>query len=177
LALNVFVDSLVYTAMDSVERELEELYRSDYSKFETVLAGMTRDREAARDAVQQAFATALARRDQFRGEGSLQAWVWKIALRIATRRTRGPVTADVNFEPEIAAPPLEGDLANGIRALSPRRRLFVFLRYFADLSYDEIAEACGVSRGTVAATLAQARAELEPLLENSRARAAEGMTS
>jgi DNA-directed RNA polymerase specialized sigma24 family protein len=36
----------------------------------------------------------------------------------------------------------------------------VFLRYFADLSYAEIADACGISEGTVAATLAQARAAL-----------------
>jgi DNA-directed RNA polymerase specialized sigma24 family protein len=36
----------------------------------------------------------------------------------------------------------------------------VFLRYYADLSYSEIAEACGVSEGTVAAALAQARQAL-----------------
>jgi DNA-directed RNA polymerase specialized sigma24 family protein len=36
----------------------------------------------------------------------------------------------------------------------------VFLRYFADFSYEEIAEVCGVRAGTVAAALAQARAEL-----------------
>jgi RNA polymerase sigma factor (sigma-70 family) len=36
----------------------------------------------------------------------------------------------------------------------------VFLRYFADLSYAEIAEVTGISEGTVAATLSQARAAL-----------------
>ena len=51
-----------------------------------------------------------------------------------------------------------------MRALPPRRRLVVFLRYFADLSYAEIAEIAGVSEGTVAATLAQAKEELLGLL-------------
>jgi RNA polymerase sigma-70 factor, ECF subfamily len=46
----------------------------------------------------------------------------------------------------------------------PRRRLVVFLRYFADLSYAEIAEVLGVSEGTVAASLAQARAALRERL-------------
>jgi DNA-directed RNA polymerase specialized sigma24 family protein len=41
----------------------------------------------------------------------------------------------------------------------------VFLRYFGDFSYAEIAEACDVSEGTVAAALAQARAELRASLE------------
>ncbi len=41
----------------------------------------------------------------------------------------------------------------------------VFLRYFADLSYAEIAAACDVSEGTVAATLAQARASLAERLQ------------
>ncbi|MBD0329654.1 MAG: sigma-70 family RNA polymerase sigma factor [Thermoleophilia bacterium] len=40
----------------------------------------------------------------------------------------------------------------------------MFLRYFADLSYAEIAEACGMKEGTVAATLAQAHADLRRTL-------------
>jgi DNA-directed RNA polymerase specialized sigma24 family protein len=152
--------------VDDVERALEELYRSRYARFEAVLATMTRDRESARDAVQEAFATALARKRQFRGEGSLEGWVWKIALRLAAPRSlaRRPLTD--RLDPVL--PDLEVDpaLAAAIRKLPPRRRLFVFLRYFGDLSYEQIAQACGVSRGTVAAALAQARAELAVLLED-----------
>jgi DNA-directed RNA polymerase specialized sigma24 family protein len=42
--------------------------------------------------------------------------------------------------------------------------LIVFLRYFADLSYAEIADVCEISEGTVAATLSQAQAALRDAL-------------
>ena len=35
-----------------------------------------------RDATQEAFARALAAREQFRGEGSFEGWVWRIAIRV-----------------------------------------------------------------------------------------------
>jgi DNA-directed RNA polymerase specialized sigma24 family protein len=44
----------------------------------------------------------------------------------------------------------------------------VFLRYFGDLSYQQIAEICGISEGTVAATLAQARHELGAALDQRK---------
>ena len=47
-----------------------------------------------------------------------------------------------------------------MRKLPPRQRLIVFLRYVSDLSYSDIAHACGIAEGTVAATLAQARTAL-----------------
>jgi RNA polymerase sigma-70 factor (ECF subfamily) len=154
----------------NVERALEQLYRSRYARFESVLATMTRDREVARDVVQEAFAVALARRRQFRGEGSLEGWVWKIALRLAAGLRSGSAKPlSDRLDPAVPVPELDPALAAAIRALSPRRRLFVFLRYFADLSYDEIAGACGVSRGTVAAALAHARTELGLALESESA--------
>lgn len=63
-------------------------------------------------------------------------------------------------------------LAEALQALPPKRRLIVFLRYFADLSYAEIGELCGVSEGTVGATLAQARAALEVQLRGEATREA-----
>jgi len=41
----------------------------------------------------------------------------------------------------------------------------VFLRFFADLSYAEIAQATGMAEGTVAATLSRARTDLAALLQ------------
>jgi DNA-directed RNA polymerase specialized sigma24 family protein len=45
----------------------------------------------------------------------------------------------------------------------------VFLRYFADLSYAEIASLCQISEGTVAATLAHAHADLLTDLQREEA--------
>jgi RNA polymerase sigma factor (sigma-70 family) len=47
-----------------------------------------------------------------------------------------------------------------VRALPHQQKLVVFLRYYADLAHSEIAAIANVRRGTVSATLAQAKAAL-----------------
>jgi RNA polymerase sigma factor (sigma-70 family) len=145
---------------------IEALYRTSYVRYRNALATVTGSYESARDAVQQAFAQAISERKTFRGEGSLAAWVWRIALRQALALRGEFADADLNgvLDPKMVEPAHEPALAAALRALPPRRRLIVFLRYFADLSYTEIAEVVGVSEGTVAASLAQARAELRTAL-------------
>jgi RNA polymerase sigma factor (sigma-70 family) len=143
--------------------ELERLYRERYFGFRNALATVTGSYDTARDAVQEGFARALANRHQFKG-GSLAAWVWKIAYHAALEGREAPeVVGDV--EPQLMGSDRDPELAAALRQLSPRRRLIIFLRYFADLSYAEIAEVCDVSPGTVAATLAQAKETLAVALD------------
>src|SRR5436190_18096133 len=146
--------------------ETESLYRTANPRYRNALATITGSYESARDAVQQAFAQAIAQRASFRGEGSLGAWVWKIALREALALRQEFADAQLNgaFDPNLVEPATDPALAAALRTLPPRRRLIVFLRYFADLSYPEIAEVVGVSEGTVAATLSKARAALRDAL-------------
>jgi RNA polymerase sigma-70 factor (ECF subfamily) len=143
--------------------ELERLYRERYFGFRNALAMVTGSYDTARDAVQEGFARALANSHQFEG-GSLAAWVWRIAYHAAleSRKAR-EVPGDV--DPQLVGRDRDPELAAALRQLSPRRRLIVFLRYFADLSYAEIAEVCDVSPGTVAATLAQAKEALAATLD------------
>jgi RNA polymerase sigma-70 factor (ECF subfamily) len=75
------------------------------------------------------------------------------------------VPLEEDFDAELVASERDPELAAAVRSLPPRRRLAVFLRYFADLSYGEIAEVLEVAEGTVAATLSQAHAELRVHLE------------
>ncbi len=51
-----------------------------------------------------------------------------------------------------------------LAALPERQRLALFLRYYADLDYAGIAEALGVSRGTVSATLHAAHSNMQTQL-------------
>ena len=139
---------------------LEQLYRDRYVGFRNALAPITGSRESARDVVQEAFAIALRDRRQLRRRESLAPWVWQIAYRLALRerssRQLSELPGDLTFLDEERDP----TLAEALRSLPPRRRLVVFLRYFAGFTYAEIAEALEISAGTVAATLTQARAAL-----------------
>jgi len=156
--------------MDGAARELEALYETRYVSFRNALATVTGSRESARDAVQEAFARALAGLEGRRPDGCLAAWVWKIAYRVALeQRRRDFASAAGEPEAQLLEPARDPQLEAAIRRLSPRRRLIVFLRYFGDFSYAEIAAACDVSEGTVAATLAQAHAELRAELEQEGA--------
>jgi RNA polymerase sigma factor (sigma-70 family) len=57
------------------------------------------------------------------------------------------------------------ELRAAIAVLPERQRLMLFLRHYADLDYQSIAAALGVSAGTVSATLSQAHARLRQTLE------------
>jgi RNA polymerase sigma-70 factor (ECF subfamily) len=147
--------------------QIEELYRRRYVAFRNMLATTTGSYETARDVVQDAFAQALKRRHTFRGEGSLEAWVWRIAFRLAlaSRRELGRNGDAPDIDPVFMESERDPVLEVALRELPPRRRLVVFLHYFADMTYEQIAEVCGISAGTVAATLTQARADLLAALD------------
>jgi RNA polymerase sigma factor (sigma-70 family) len=139
---------------------LERLYRDRYVGFRNALAPIVGDRDLARDIVQEAFATALRERAQLRREESLPAWVWQIAYRAALRERAKQGTVELPDDLTILDPERDPALAAAIRALPPQRRLVLFLRYFAGLSYADIAEALDISEKTVSATLTQARTAL-----------------
>jgi RNA polymerase sigma factor (sigma-70 family) len=145
--------------------EIERVYEARYAPFKRAAAALLGDEHRAHDAVQEGFARALRRRKQFRG-GSLEAWIWRIVVREAIDLRRRPVEEiERELDVEFVVADRDPELAAAIRQLPPRRRLIVFLRYFGDLSYESIAEVCGISVGTVGAALAQAHEELRRELQ------------
>lgn len=158
--------------MDELTHAIEQVYRERYVGFRNALATVAGSQESARDAVQEGFARTLRERASFRGEGRLEAWIFRIALRTAleSRRNGRELALEDVTDPVLPEPEHDTALAAALRALPPRRRLVVFLRYFADLSYEEIAFVCGISEGTVAAALNQARAALLLELDGTEVR-------
>ncbi len=150
--------------------EIEALYRGSFRRLLRVAAMIVEDRDAARDVVQDAFAQAVRSRSSYRGDGVVEAWLWRIVVNTARsyRRTSlPPLQALLEGEPiSNGAGEIEDSaLRTAIAALPERQRLAVFLRYYADLDYATIAEALGVRPGTVAASLNAAHASLRRLLE------------
>jgi RNA polymerase sigma-70 factor (ECF subfamily) len=145
--------------------EIERVYATRYTPYRRAVSAIVGDEERAHDVVQEAFARALDRRKQFRA-GSLEAWIWRIVVREALdARGRPLVLLENDLAAELVASESDPELAEAIRRLPPRRRLIVFLRYFADLPYDAIGELCGISAGTVGAALSQAHDELRRELQ------------
>ncbi len=110
-------------------------------------------------------------RRQYAGRGSLEGWVWRIVLRTALEQRRPSEELPLDaLDSAFVEPERDLALAAALRALPPRRRLVVFLRYFADLPYQTIAEVLGIDAGTVSATLAQAKEALALILDEEGVR-------
>jgi RNA polymerase sigma-70 factor (ECF subfamily) len=141
--------------------ELETLYRAKLPEFRRAAAAIAGDEEAGRDAVQEAFATAVRQHRSWRRRGPLEAWVWRIVVNKARdARRRRPHAVEPQQQPHVPDIPLE--------TLTQRQREIVFLHYFAGLDYAEIAHALRISPGTVGATLNAARSSLRIALEEAR---------
>ena len=150
--------------------EIEAIYRSRLVEFRRVATAIGGDADRGRDAVQDAFGSALRRRRTFRGEAPLEAWLWRLVVNQARdeRRAarRGPAySADVPHSSNGSSPDEDARLATAITLLPERQRLVVFLRYYADLDYASIAAALGIKSGTVAAALNTAHETLRKSLQ------------
>jgi RNA polymerase sigma factor (sigma-70 family) len=151
--------------------EIETLYRERFADFVAVAASIVGEREAAREAVQDAFADVVRSRREFRREAPLEAWVWRAVVNAARKKRRKYVResqirpgsiASNGSGPEHEAP---SELPTLVAALPERQRLVLFLRYYADLDYRRIAQILDVEIGTVSASLHAARARLRRALE------------
>jgi RNA polymerase sigma factor (sigma-70 family) len=146
---------------EAVWAELEILYRGRFPAFVRVARAITGERESALEAVQEGFADALRRAGQWQGRGSLEGWVWRCVVNRARkmRPRHAPAIERASDDGGVAEVDLAG-LRARVAALPERQRLAVFLRYYADLDYREIAAALGVETGTVSATLSAAHGSL-----------------
>ncbi len=151
---------------------LAGLYEDGYRRYLRVAEAIVGDTELAHDAVQDAFARAIRGRSGYRAGGSVEGWLWRTVVNTAksARRDAPPphLPLDVVGEdlPARGADGSHGELASLVAELPERQRFILFLRYYADLDYQQIAETLEISAGTVGATLNQAHAALKQRLED-----------
>jgi RNA polymerase sigma-70 factor, ECF subfamily len=155
----------------ALRRELEALYTSRYSAFVRVATAITGTSTSGVEAVQEAFAQALSALGTFRGDAPLEAWVWRIVVNSAKAQRREPQPESLGGFETLSRnghDPDEFGVRRWIAVLPERQRLVVFLRYYADLDYRDIAAALGVEVGTISATLSAAHRALRTRLKGVR---------
>jgi RNA polymerase sigma factor (sigma-70 family) len=142
-------------------------------------------REDAEDATSEVFLKVHGKLDQYDDSRPFNAWLYRVAANhcwdmLRRRRVRQDLeTGDVESMPLEHPDPgqLErlltersaAQVRKGLEQLPNRTRMALTLRYYADMSYDEIAEALGVRRAFVGVLLLRARHQLRRMLEESAA--------
>lgn len=140
------------------------------------------DPQTAEDIVAETFLTAFARRDRFDpARGGVRPWLFGIATNLINRHRRKEgrryrALARMTPEPDTEGPEnrvvssvtagrLQPRLAAALAGLSRGERDVLLLVALGGLSYDEVAEALGISPGTTGSRLSRARAKLRPVFE------------
>ena len=146
---------------------LETLYKERLGQFVRIARAVTGDTEQARDAVQEAFARAVRARGSLRDTGAADAWVARIVINCAVEQVRGRASLATTGTPDLVDPGRESEqeLRSAVARLPERQRLALFLRYYADFDYAQIASTLNIQVGTVSATLHAAREGVARLME------------
>lgn len=153
-----------------VDRETATIYRA--------CLRILGERGDAEDITQETFITAYRAMRSYRGEGSLRAWLLRIATRLcfrrlAQRRPSDPLdeslhdrAADPRLEPAraVVAGEQRSEVRQAVASLPDPYREVVALRFFGELSLAEVAETTGRPLNTVKTHLRRGLERLQPML-------------
>ena len=149
-------------------RDYEQVFRGSFASITRTVYLIVHDQGAAEEITQDAFIKLLAKWGSVAAYDRPEAWVRKVAIRMAVRHVgreaRRPVKeATAQSFPQAAAVP-DHDVALAVRQLAPMQRAVVVLHYFEDRPVLEIARTLQVSESTVKQHLFRARARLAQTL-------------
>jgi RNA polymerase sigma-70 factor (sigma-E family) len=160
---------------DQAPRTLEDLYREHRMRFVRLAVLLVDDPATAEDVVQEAF-TGLHRhwgrlRDEHAALGYLRTAVVNGSRSVLRRRRTAreytpPHTADARSAESLAMLSAEHQaVVSALGKLPRRQREVLVLRYYGGLSEAEIAEATGISKGTVKSTASRGLEAIGKLVE------------
>lgn len=160
------------------------LYEQHKDRVYNLALNMLGDAEMARDAVQFAFIKAFRGLDTFRGEARFASWLYRLTLNQCRdlqrqrRRDRPLVPLEdvqgtvheregsLSLEEQRAQQQTRVTVQRAMLELKPQFRSVILLRFFEELSIEEIAETLHCSIGTVASRLNRGLKKLEKKLKS-----------
>jgi len=128
------------------------------------------DEALAGDVTQQVFLKLFTRISQYQGEAEFTTWLYRLTTNacIDEQRKRrrflqfggdddgggaGELVENRSMDDALARGELSRSVGRAVAALKPKLRVVMLLKYFEELSYEEIASVLGCSKGTVASRL------------------------
>jgi RNA polymerase sigma-70 factor (ECF subfamily) len=140
---------------------------------------LTGDQEAADDLVQDCLERAISKSDQWKRQGSIRSWLFRILYnvflnqRVHRDRARRHVGMEdiplamsepARQEMELAC----ADIGSAMQKLPPEQRAAIALIAIEELSYDEAADVLQIPIGTLRSRLFRAREKLRELYVSER---------
>lgn len=146
-------------------RQLFETYKDKI--YSIALYFFSGDPASAKDVTQQVFLKLITKMGQFRNEADFATWLYRLVsntcLDEQRRRKRlvlvadpsevNPASDDRSQEQTYMQTEVESSVKAAVSELKPKLRMAILLKYFEELSYDEMATVLGCSKGTVASRL------------------------
>ena len=172
--------------LDGDKNAFEELVLANQKNVYNLALKMTGNEDDALDISQEAFLKAYRQLDSFRGESRFSVWMYRLTYNLCIdflrKRPRSQIISltsqdsegdvhdleipDVRNLPEdsVFRRELRKEIAASIDELGKSHREILIMREITGMSYTEIAEALGLSEGTVKSRLARARINLANIL-------------
>jgi len=158
---------------------VEVVFRSEYRRLVGLARLLVDDPGQAEEVVQDAFVALHRSWTRLRDPGAAPAWLRQAVVNGSRGTLRKRATARKHLkvvEPSLASGPDEGAVladehavvAAALRDLPDRQRACLALRYYDDLSEAQIAEALGISTGSVKTHVHRGMAALTAALEDLR---------
>ena len=185
--------ALVQRAKEGDSAAFRTLVEANQGRLFAVAFGMLRDRDDAMDVVQDAFIKAHRKLVDFEGNAAFSTWLYRICVNLCIDRKRtqarrrsvdleevgpGELSEDTLYAGADITPKLSGqnplrnasdkelgaEIQRALGALSEDHRAALVLREVEGLSYEEIADALEIPRGTVMSRLFHARRNMQKML-------------
>lgn len=151
----------------------EEVVSMHSEKLFNFVFGMIGNYDDASDITQEVFVLAFRGYEKFRGECAVYSWLYRIAKNECYKYFNKRKFSHLRLEPEIPDPAPEPQIELKLKiqklvsSLPEEYREPIVLKYFNEMSYEEIAKTIDVPVGTVRSRLARGKEMLEKKLNLS----------
>lgn len=153
--------------MEGVDADYTSFFRAEFGRVVQTVTFIVHDRERAEDIAQDAFVQLLRNWKKVSGYEKPEAWVRRIAIRLAMRGLRRDRLWSVikrDIRPALPVEPRDLDLFEAIGRLPGMQRAAVALFYFEDRPISDIADLLGCAEATARVHLHRARRRLAEIL-------------
>jgi RNA polymerase sigma-70 factor (ECF subfamily) len=176
--------------LEAATQEFSSVVQNHRPQIFRFLLASTRDVDLAETLTQECFLKAFKNWESFRGESSAMTWLMRIAINLQKDHWRNRriqfwrhtqtnaveldeasdwlPSGERSAEQKILAREQVGQVWEAVKDLSERQRTVFLLRYVEEQELSEIAQATGLSEGTVKAHLSRALGKVRAKLRGTQ---------